>query len=196
MNQDLMQLIHNKQPPALLWKNINVRLSFANLGNRGQVLRLQWLWGRTQWIGTAGWWDRDSPIACAACASPASGITSHRCDLFSCLAHCPAWQALRTIMLSWWEPHTPLVTAWFQQAARSEQRDFARSLIPTTLAQFLSQTLSPQQLAGLVRNRDNRWASGTRQLRQEYAPNLQPCPPQNNHPHPDPLQSPNDLLPD
>jgi ribonuclease HI len=98
VHQDLMQFIHSKQPKPLTWStsDINFRLSFGSLGQRGHVTRLTWLWGRTSWRGTKGYWERDTNLHCNACPQ---GSQPHHLDLFSTLAHCPSSHLLRQILI-------------------------------------------------------------------------------------------------
>ena len=163
ITHNIMHIIHLKQPPMLQWhRNVHTRLSFGNLGTRGQVLRLQWLWGRTGWRNTSGFWTYTTTSNCQACHN------RHCTDLFSCLAHCPAWHHLRVTLFSWWVPHDQQVAAWYQLACAECQRNFCRSLIPTALVRHLAQHLTPQQITALVRSRDNKWAQGTKNIRQQY----------------------------
>jgi hypothetical protein len=181
VTHDLMQLIHLHQPPPLHWDPaIHTRLSFANLGDRGHVLRLKWIWGRTSWQNTAPFWEYnvDNPPACHACAG------NHQLDLFSCLASCPSWQNLRTVIFSWWQPYAHLIEAWFNQAGDGCRRSFCRSLVPTSLVQHLvAHQLSMQRITTLVRTRDKQWEQGISHLRNLYT--------QQHFP----LSPPNDLMP-
>ena len=99
VTHNYMNLIHNNQPQPLTWpQSVNIRLTFGNLGNRGHVLHLKWMWGYTSWLYTGPHWDYRDPHSCSACAG------QHCTDLFSCLAHCPAWQPLRDDVFSCGHP--------------------------------------------------------------------------------------------
>ena len=174
VHQDLLQFIHSKQPNPLTWStsDINLKLSFGSLGQRGHVTRLTWLWGRTSWQGTKGFWERDNDLHCNACPQ---GSPPHHLDLFSSLAHCPSWHHLRHILFTWWDPYTALVRGWYTQASLPDQRDFCRSLIPNSLVSHLSHTLTQQTIQTIVRKRDARWAGGTAYVRQQYTSDMYPC---------------------
>jgi ribonuclease HI len=135
--------------PSLQWEGINIRLSFCNLTTYVSTMRFKWVWGRTNWIGTAPYWHRDTPLPCPffpVCAHN----TPHYTDLFSLIAECPAFQLYRDALFQIWGQATGTVRLWFTCASRPDRRNFIRSLIPTSLVNRLVQNISPKDLQSIV----------------------------------------------
>ena len=150
---------------TLTWDSINIHLSFCNLGDRGNMTRLQWLWGRTSWVGVAPFWEYKQPSLCAACHT-----VNHPLDLFSTAALCSKWEAIRTQLQTLWNNSKSLVTQWFNSATEVDKRNFVRSLIPTSLVNYLRKVQSPLQIQALVNRRDTQWKQGTHSIRTMYNP--------------------------
>ena len=195
--------------PQLLPKNfslnwdkhdINISLSFSNLSQYGNILRLKWLWGRTSWLHTGGFWERDTPKACSFCSAP---INTHNPDLFSLIAECPSFTSILQQLFSWWSTGRSLVSTWFGQAPKHDRRNFVRSLIPSSLVNHLNTHLTSKQIKALIRIRDTQWPKGTTQAHQIYVDSILPIHPMYlppiPHPVPDilplPLPDPLDLYP-
>jgi hypothetical protein len=158
--------------PCLKWDDINIHLSFCNLRQYFSTTRLKWIWGRTSWIGTGPYWHRDSTLPCPfrnVCPHP----TSHFTDLFSLIAECPAFHAIRDAMIQLWSQASGHVQLWFMAASRSDKRNFIRTLIPTTLVSELLKTFSHRQVRTLINHRDTHWQPLIIQKRQFYANHLQ-----------------------
>ena len=152
---------------TLRWEAVNVHLSFCNLGDRGNITRLQWIWGRTSWVGVAPYWEYKDTRLCAACKTD-----NHPPDLFSTAALCPRWNTLRAHLFHIWDSAAAVVTTWYTTTTPADKRNFIRSLVPTSLVNCLQLTLSPIQIKTIVNHRDTRWKKTINLMRSQYNPSF------------------------
>jgi len=131
------------------------------IGGGGSRTRLQWLWGRTSWFLVAPFWDLTKNESCTKHAKPQ--LTPW--DLFSAAA---MWSPIRDRFFSTWDPQRPL-EQWFSTANPDDQRNFIRSLIPSSLVAVLRVPMERIQIQSLINHRDSMWDRSVSQARIAYA---------------------------